>query len=334
MTLEDCDQIIEEAFSFLMSDFGYSTEPSTSGGGRFGSGMQKIFSKDRLTITLFIGDVDSQSFCSVFFSDGEAAKVEPSRCHFRQRTLRFLLRRKHLDSDDFDINNHDSDTAKSNALAVYGNLVKKFALDVVQGDFSAFPKLAYVLHHVDRLYPTGEVRRFIGVYSSYSEAEKAISERLTKPGFVVRQEGFEVDCVELDRGDWMAGIPIYPSDQATEFFKRVLKSTSLSEFNSDERRQIEAQWRLRFSAFQDQFVVSRAKFHADDRTEWEAVLARYPRDHFAWSVVLDEPELKRSRSAFVDELRNHAIGLECWKSVRGSGTLNSQFVAFIDEQFT
>src|SRR5918999_163336 len=107
---------------------------------------------------------------------------------------------------------------------------------------AAFPELVYVVHHVDRQYPTGEVRRLIGVYSSFSEATKAISERLIKPGFVVRQDGFEVDCLELNRGNWAAGIEISPSEQATEFFMRVLKATSLAEFNSDERRQIESQW--------------------------------------------------------------------------------------------
>jgi hypothetical protein len=37
MTLEDYDRILEEAFSFLISEFSYSSQPAQSGGGRFGS---------------------------------------------------------------------------------------------------------------------------------------------------------------------------------------------------------------------------------------------------------------------------------------------------------
>lgn len=216
MTFQEYDRILGEAFSFLISNFGYSSQPTQSGGDRFGSALRKTFTRDRQTITLWIGDADSRIFCDVFFSDGEDAQVEPSRCHFRHRSLYFLLRRKCVDFDLPDTGSLDSDAAKRDALVACGNLVREHAIDVVNGDFSAFPQLVYVVHHVDRQYPTGEVRRLIGVYSSFSEATKAISERLIKPGFVVRQDGFEVDCFELNRGNWAAGIEISPSAQATE----------------------------------------------------------------------------------------------------------------------
>jgi hypothetical protein len=332
MTLEDYDRILEEAFSFLISEFGYSSQPARAGGGRFGSGLHKAFTRDRQTVEMLIGDCDSQLFCDVFFSDGDEAQVEPSRRHYRQRTLYLLLERKCVDFEHPDTRSVDCDAAIKDALVAYGNLVKEHAIDVVNGDFSAFPELVYVVHHVDRQYPTGEVCRLIGVYSSFGEATKAVSERLTKPGFVVRQEGFEVDCLELNGGNWVAGIPILPSEQATEFFMRVLKATSLSEFNSDERRQIESEWLSRFSAFQDQFEVSRARTYPDDHPERAAVLARYPQDHIAWSVVLDEPQLRYWSAVLVNDLRNRPIALECWKRARESGNLGSRFVAFIDEQ--
>lgn len=332
MTLEEYDRILEEAFCFLISDYSYSSHPAQSGGGRFGSGFHKTFTRDRQTITLLIGDADSQVFCDVLFSDGEDAQVEPSRRHFRYRTLYFLLQRKCVDFDPPDIRSLDSDAAKRAALVACGSLVKEHAIDVVNGDFAVFPELVYVVHHVDRRYPTGEVRRLIGVYSSFSGAAEVVSERRTQPGFVVRQDGFEVECLERNRGNWAGGIPIRPSEQETEFFMRALNSASLSEFNSDERREIESRWLLRFSEFQDQFEVSRAKGFPEDHPERDAVLARYPRDHIAWSVALDQPELQRRRSVLIDELRSRPIAIECWRKARESRNLSSRFAAFIDEE--
>jgi hypothetical protein len=240
MTFEEYDRILDEAFSFLTSEFGYSSEPAKPGGGRFGSGFQKTFFRQNCTITLLVGDADSRIFCNVFFSDGDDVKVEASRRCYRQRTLDLLLARKNLSFDDPCAYGLDSDSAKAGALVAYANLVKECALDVVQGDFSAFPQLVYIVNHVDRKYAAGEVRRLIGVYSSYASAADAVSERLTKPGFVVRRDGFEVDCVELGFGNWAGGIPIYESEQATALFMRALKASSLSEFSGEEQRELES----------------------------------------------------------------------------------------------
>ncbi|MGH8238036.1 MAG: hypothetical protein ACREXP_13585 [Steroidobacteraceae bacterium] len=98
MTLEDFDRILEEGFAFLISEFNYSSQPARGGGGRFGSGFHKAFTRDRQTIEMLIGDWDSQLFCNVVFSDGDDAQVEPSRRHYRQRTLYFLLKRQGVDS--------------------------------------------------------------------------------------------------------------------------------------------------------------------------------------------------------------------------------------------
>ena len=304
MTREDYDRILEEAFSFLIAEFGYSSQPARTGGGLFGSGLHKTFTRGRQTIALLVGDADSQLFCNVFFSDGDDMQVEPSRRLYRQRTLGFLLMRKGVDFNVAGTGSPASDATVKEALVAVGNLVKEHAIDVVDGDFSAFPELVYAVHHVDRRYPTGEVRRLIGVYSSFSEATKAISERLTQPGFVVRQDGFEVGCVELNWGNWVAGIPIRTPEQETEFFRRTLKAASLSEFNSDERREIEAEWFSKFAAFQDRFEVSRAK----------------------------AAELHSSMRFLVADFRNRPLGLECWRTARESGNLSSAFVAFIDAE--
>jgi hypothetical protein len=330
MTLQEYDRILEEAFSFLKSGFGYSSEPSKSGGGRFGSGFHKRFSRQNLSITLLIGDADSQIFCHVFFSDGDDAKLEPSRRRFRQRTLGLLLSRKSLSFDDPCLEDLASDSAKVEALFAYGNLVKDYALDVVQGDFSVFPQLVYVVHHVDRKYPTGEVRRLIGVYSSYHGAEKAVSKRITKPGFVVRQDGFEVDCVELDFGAHMTGIEIYPSDQATDLFMRGLKAASLSEFSGEEQRELESRWLSRFSAFQEQFEVSLLKGCA--KSERSSIAVQYPPDHIAWTTTVDEQKLRGLRSELVYQLRSQSIAMECWRNARDYGELSPRFVAFVEEE--
>lgn len=330
MTLEEYDRVLEEAFSFLTSGFGYSSEPAKSGGGRFGSGIHKRFSRQSCTITLLVADVDSRIFCNVFFSDGDDVQLEASRRRFRQRTLPFLLARKNLSFDDPCVKGIDSDSAKKDALFAYGKLVKECALDVVQGDFSAFPQLVYIVHHVDRKYVAGEVRRLIGVYSAYRSAANAVSERLTKPGFVVRRDGFEVDRVELDFGDWVAGIPIYESEQATDLFMRALKASSLSEFSAEEQRELESRWLLKFSAFQDQFEVSLARRGAED--DRNLIAALYSRDHIAWSMVLDEQELRRQRSAFILELRSQCIAIQCWKNARDSGCLSPRFVEFVEEE--
>lgn len=215
-----------------------------------------------------------------------------------------------------------SDAEKREALTACARLVREHAACVLNGDFSAFPALVYVVQHVDRRYPTGEVRRLIGVYASLSEATRAIDQLRTKPGFVVRQDGFEVDCFEINGTDWRTGIPIAPSQQETEFFLRVLQATSLAQFEADERRQIEAEWLSRFSAFQDQFEVSVAKARAVDHPERKAALARYSPNH---------SELQRSRTVLIEQLRSHPIALECWEQARESGFLSARFVAFIDE---
>lgn len=330
MTLEEYDLILEEAFSFLTLGFGYSSEPAKPGGGRFGSGFHKKLSRQNLTITLLVGDVDSQLFCNVFFSDGDDAKLERSRCLFRQRTLYFLLLRKNVSFDHPSERDLGSGSAKKDALFAYGNLVKGYASDVVQGDFSAFPQLVYVVHHVDRKHATGEVRRLIGVYSSYLSAENAVSEMLTKPGFVVRRDGFEVDCVELDFGRWVSGIPIYESEQETDLFMRSLKASGLSEFSDEEQRELESRWLLKLSAFQDQFEVSLVKGNAEDDSE--SIAVRYPRDHIAWTVALNEQELRNARSAFVLELRRQRIAIECWRNARDCGRLSPRFVEFVEEE--
>src|SRR5678816_2351797 len=136
MTREDYDRILEEAFSFLIAEFGYSSQPARTGGGLFGSGLHKTFTRGRQTIALLVGDADSQLFCNVFFSDGDDMQVEPSRRLYRQRTLGFLLMRKGVDFNVAGTGSPASDATVRVVLVGVGRLVQGCGVGVVAGALS------------------------------------------------------------------------------------------------------------------------------------------------------------------------------------------------------
>ena len=47
--------------------------------------------------------------------------------------------------------------------------------------------------------------KFIGVYSSYEEAEKAKDRLRKQPGFSLYPEGFTIDRYEIDKDSWAEG---------------------------------------------------------------------------------------------------------------------------------
>ena len=101
------------------------------------------------------------------------------------------------------------DMLPEDVIRQYADLLRRYAIDIVQGDFSAFPTLMYVLHHVDRKFTTRAVRRFLGIYSTYERAIAAIEDRSIKRGFSERLDGFEIWRVDPDgHGFWFAGIPL------------------------------------------------------------------------------------------------------------------------------
>jgi hypothetical protein len=102
-----------------------------------------------------------------------------------------------------------NEVTPESVIAKYAESLEGYALDVVKGDFSAFPTLIYVLHHVDRKFPGRPVRRLLGLYSTYDLTTAAIDDRLRKNGFAERADGFEIWRVQVNGfGFWFAGIPL------------------------------------------------------------------------------------------------------------------------------
>ena len=70
----------------------------------------------------------------------------------------------------------------------------------------------YVLQHEYEQWGVDNVK-FIGVYSTYQEAETAIKRLLPQPGFRNWPKGFTIDSYELNVDHWVEGfdviVPIY-----------------------------------------------------------------------------------------------------------------------------
>ena len=66
-------------------------------------------------------------------------------------------------------------------------------------------KYLYVLQHVHEIANDKEDVKFIGVYSSSENAEKAKSRLIQKPGFSENRDGFFIDEYEIDVDHWTNG---------------------------------------------------------------------------------------------------------------------------------
>ncbi len=64
-------------------------------------------------------------------------------------------------------------------------------------------KIVYILQHVHTFEDQEEDVKFIGVYSSYENAEDAISRLSQQPGFQNSANGFCIDKYELDKDHWI-----------------------------------------------------------------------------------------------------------------------------------
>ncbi|WP_323847442.1 hypothetical protein, partial [Microbulbifer magnicolonia] len=115
-----------------------------------------------------------------------------------ERGLETLLARRYPTFAHPTRNDLSDEMTPEIVIRQYADLLRKYAIDIVKGDFSAFPSLMYVLHHVDRKFPTRAVRRFLGIYSTYEGATAAIEDRSTKQGFSERLDGFEIWRVQPD----------------------------------------------------------------------------------------------------------------------------------------
>ena len=66
-------------------------------------------------------------------------------------------------------------------------------------------KTVFVLQHVAREDEDDEDVKFIGVYSSRSSAEAAVTRIVVQPGFADFPDGFHIDEYEIDRDHWVEG---------------------------------------------------------------------------------------------------------------------------------
>jgi hypothetical protein len=140
ITVDEFELITNEAFSFLISDFGYSAKPPKRGG-HFGTALIREFVKGDLRIHFIFGDADSNSLCSIAFDDGVDARVH--RRHM-PRTFSILLRNRfpnyrHRTKDDL---THEGSIA--DVILEYGRLLRDYGTDAIKGDFSAFPTPAEI----------------------------------------------------------------------------------------------------------------------------------------------------------------------------------------------
>jgi hypothetical protein len=206
MNLSDFERVTDHAFSFLAAEYGYGALPAERGG-KFGSAYVRRFVRGSYEIGLGFGDVDSHHLCEIWFRDDRGQNIVEHS--YTQRNLFVLLAKRHPKFVHPTRTDLSDVVSPESIIAQYAQLVRDYVLDVVKGDFSAFPALIYVLHHVDPKFPGRPVRRLLGVYSTYELATAAIHDRVVKRGFSERADGFEIWRVQVDGyGFWFAGIPL------------------------------------------------------------------------------------------------------------------------------
>ncbi len=66
-------------------------------------------------------------------------------------------------------------------------------------------KEVFILDHVPEFENGEEDTKFIGVYSSYEEAEKARTRAVKQPGFSDYPDGFMINLHILNHGNWTEG---------------------------------------------------------------------------------------------------------------------------------
>ena len=204
ITLDEFESVTNEAFSFLISGFGYSAIPPARGG-RFGSALVRQFVKGKLKIHFGFGDADSEHLCSIVFDDNIAARVAHRR--HMTRGLSVLLRDRlpnyrHKTAKDL---THEHSIAE--VILEYGSLLRDYGADAVAGDFSAFPTIVYLVVHVAGKRNTLDIGRPIGIFSSLELAEQGIRNRHAQMQGHEDLDGYEVWSMDIDPA-WM----IRPAD--------------------------------------------------------------------------------------------------------------------------
>lgn len=198
MTLDDFEAISDEAFSYLVSDFGYSAEsPEVSG--RFGTGFGRRYSKGNLAIYFLYGDVDSTHLCSITFADGLPERVK--RRHMA-RALSVLLSDRYPEYAHKTTRHITSEDSAKEIIFEYAKLLREFGEDAINGDFSGFPVLVYLLMYFDgNEGRTQDVGRPVGVFSSLKNAETALAIRHRRWANHESIDGYMIMSVDVDSKD-------------------------------------------------------------------------------------------------------------------------------------
>jgi hypothetical protein len=120
------DQLISEAFSFLVGEYGF-TEHERTTGGRFGSITVKEYSNAKVVVRVGAGGIDTDGFCLIDFEN----KTTGTRYQFW-----------HLLSERNPQFEHPSNAASMDVarahLQMYAAALRAHAEDVLLGDFSVF----------------------------------------------------------------------------------------------------------------------------------------------------------------------------------------------------
>lgn len=70
-------------------------------------------------------------------------------------------------------------------------------------------KIAYVLQHSRKIACGCNEVKFIGVYSSNSEAASTIKKLASQPGFRDYPDGFHIDGYEINKDHWQEGFVVF-----------------------------------------------------------------------------------------------------------------------------
>lgn len=172
ISIDVFESITDKAFDFLVSDFGYQAEPAKRSG-LFKAGFLRRFECEGRAISMLFADVDSPYVCQIFFNDGLDAGLR----QYRTRSLAVLLENRFPDYVHKSLNSLSESYSAADAISEYAALLHSYGADVVEGDFSAFPPLVYLLNYVEEKYENANFVRPIGIFSTLDNVAQAIEKR-------------------------------------------------------------------------------------------------------------------------------------------------------------
>jgi hypothetical protein len=132
--IADFERVTDEAFSFLTRRYGYAPCP-VERGGLWGTGYLRRYVRDQQEVSVCFGDADSHYLCTVSFRDDAGQANAPQ---YTTRDLATLLVKRYPAFVHPTRSNLSGDTTPESIVRNYGKLVGEYAVDVIEGDFSAF----------------------------------------------------------------------------------------------------------------------------------------------------------------------------------------------------